>query len=537
MKIGQDILYAPCPCGSGKKFKFCCFEKVRDELYDGIGLAGVAEKVNGRLVPFTDDPGVDPVADLAAIDAACRGKKALMSHDFAESARLFREARIACPKMISAWDSEVTGLWGIGEYEIALETARASLAAPNGGSVFGLAQMAEIEYLLGDDAAYEKHVEEAVGKGRPTLVHAAVKVCEALALTRRHKDIFDYALRYGAENSTDLSFYAATAAANLGKRQEAQHFIDALSDYGGKDVLVESLAVALDDTEDGVPESSRPFGDWQYFTLEDYPAQDLVGKAIAERLPAHRNVICDVAEILLGEHSIDKAAALEALAAYDGGRVSELRRFLAETKEFDDICADEYERFPTSGNEIAMQRTLLEFGFGPVVLNGWAPNEGSFTDLPESGAFVKSVQELVSANLEPGTPRWEKIREFFHALHEKYPDRPACGTNYANMLREEGKFDEADAVLGQMRNANPKSVYVAASALRFALYDDCEERAAAIIRTFRLPGRVHPTTYEFWLSAKKEYYEYVRDDVSIKNLKNEQVRIKQYSRNQIPVGF
>ena len=28
--IGQEIVYAPCPCGSGKKFKFCCFKKYRD---------------------------------------------------------------------------------------------------------------------------------------------------------------------------------------------------------------------------------------------------------------------------------------------------------------------------------------------------------------------------------------------------------------------------------------------------------------------------------------------------------------------------
>jgi tetratricopeptide (TPR) repeat protein len=537
MKIDSSILYAACPCGSGKKFKFCCFEKVRNDLYDGIGPDGVAAKVKDRFAPFTDDPGVDPVADRAAIDAACRGKRALMSGEFADSAWHFREARTACPNMISAWDSEVTGLWGIGEYEMALETARASLASPNGGSVFGLAQMAEIEYFLGDDAAYEKHVEEAVGKGRPTSVHAAVKVCQALALSRRHKDIFDYALRYGAKNSTDLSFYAATAAANLGKRQEAQHFIDALSDDGRENVLVESLALALDDTEDGVPESTCPFGDWQYFTLEDYPAQDLVGKAIAERLPEHRNVICDVAEILLGEHSIDKAAALEALAAYYGGRVSELRRFLAETEEFDDIFADEYERFPTSGNEIAMQRTLLDFGFGPVVLNGWAPNEGSVQDITEAEAFDKAVRELASADLNPGTPRWDEIREFLHSLYEKYPDRPACGTNYANMLREEGKYDEAYAVLNQMRKVNPLSVYVTATALRFATCDDDEQKAAKIIRSFRLPGRLHPTTYEYWLNAKKDYYEYVRDDVSVENIERELDCVKQYSRNQKSIVF
>ena len=30
MKIDSAILYGPCPCGSGKKFKFCCLPEVRD---------------------------------------------------------------------------------------------------------------------------------------------------------------------------------------------------------------------------------------------------------------------------------------------------------------------------------------------------------------------------------------------------------------------------------------------------------------------------------------------------------------------------
>ena len=34
MKIDGNILYAPCPCGSGKKFKFCCMQTVRDYLPD-----------------------------------------------------------------------------------------------------------------------------------------------------------------------------------------------------------------------------------------------------------------------------------------------------------------------------------------------------------------------------------------------------------------------------------------------------------------------------------------------------------------------
>jgi hypothetical protein len=29
--MDNEILYAPCPCGSKKKFKFCCLSKVKDQ--------------------------------------------------------------------------------------------------------------------------------------------------------------------------------------------------------------------------------------------------------------------------------------------------------------------------------------------------------------------------------------------------------------------------------------------------------------------------------------------------------------------------
>ena len=32
--IDQNVLYSECPCGSGKKFKFCCYPAIRYDLPD-----------------------------------------------------------------------------------------------------------------------------------------------------------------------------------------------------------------------------------------------------------------------------------------------------------------------------------------------------------------------------------------------------------------------------------------------------------------------------------------------------------------------
>ena len=36
MKIDGKTLYGPCPCGSGKKFKFCCWPKCRNRIEGGM---------------------------------------------------------------------------------------------------------------------------------------------------------------------------------------------------------------------------------------------------------------------------------------------------------------------------------------------------------------------------------------------------------------------------------------------------------------------------------------------------------------------
>ena len=47
MKIDQNILYAPCPCQSGKKFKFCCWPKYRDRIDDGMSMSEITVMIRG----------------------------------------------------------------------------------------------------------------------------------------------------------------------------------------------------------------------------------------------------------------------------------------------------------------------------------------------------------------------------------------------------------------------------------------------------------------------------------------------------------
>ncbi len=55
--MNSKDMYAPCPCGSGKKFKFCCYQKQREqtrivEVVAGSGKDGKRKRAlyrQGRL--------------------------------------------------------------------------------------------------------------------------------------------------------------------------------------------------------------------------------------------------------------------------------------------------------------------------------------------------------------------------------------------------------------------------------------------------------------------------------------------------------
>ena len=514
MKIDQDILYAPCPCGSGKKFKFCCYQEVRDDLPDNPSMQDVKELVAGPFDVFSNCPGVDKVADRPAIQKAVEGVKAMMrDKDFSNAVDLFHEARMMCPDIIPAWDSEATALWQCAEYEKAAEVQRESLARSGGWDVFGLAQLAEFEYALGNDAVYESYVAKALRMAVRS-VHEMSKVCEALALARRHADLFEYATGRGAEMRPEHARFAGVAAANLGKWREARRLIGIALDGDIGGTLLEDIEYELESDD---PQSPYPLGEWPYFDLDSYPPLPLAGKPVAERRPEHRNIVCDLAEILLVEGCIDKDDALEAIAPYDGGRASRLRTYLATTGGYCDVDEDEFRKHHSSGDEIAMQKALADLGYEQVELSDEAPTYYRMPDKADYEAFCDATNDLLSFKVQPGTERWEEIRRTLARLHMKYPDHAQCWMNYASMFEREGKPKAARSMVEAIYRIHPGYIFAAAAIAKQALKDDDIKRAGEVLKSFRLPARLHPDAYRMWLRVKMNYCLKVHDEDNLKN--------------------
>jgi len=97
MSLDSSLLYAPCPCGSGRKFKFCHYEQVRHDLPPRPDPADVAEAVREFLRP---EPSKENLAAEEALSD--RGFDALvLTDDVPESRNLpDPEERAAFEKLL-----------------------------------------------------------------------------------------------------------------------------------------------------------------------------------------------------------------------------------------------------------------------------------------------------------------------------------------------------------------------------------------------------------------------------------------------------
>ena len=94
--IDPNILYSECPCGSGKKFKFCCYPVVRDDLPGDPTRADVTDAIRQRsaakrLVEQKDTFGVLDLDHFHELIG--RGLFHLNSGDYRQAEDILLQAR------------------------------------------------------------------------------------------------------------------------------------------------------------------------------------------------------------------------------------------------------------------------------------------------------------------------------------------------------------------------------------------------------------------------------------------------------------
>ena len=335
MTIDQGILYAKCPCGSGKKFKFCCFPKCRDSIDADTTLSEIAGMVRAT------EAHLDELMPNDEANAFCdRGVEALRKGDYARAAELLRRAREADETLWTAWNNEAMCAWEAGDIEAAYGIQRRGVEKSPIGNTFGHASMVFYSYALGREDEAAAWLEKAVSNKKPLDATVALHVCKALAVFRRHRDIVDYATASGMADDADVAYYLGTAYANLGETGLALSALHGAQNgcyYRQASAYIDMLEVAI--------EPPSPYaGDWPYFSTMDFaPArwldEDMDGRG--DPLARCLNFADEAVVVLCAEGRRPTEDLLKLVAGRGGVRFDKLREGLEELVNLECVDDDE----------------------------------------------------------------------------------------------------------------------------------------------------------------------------------------------------
>ena len=486
MNIGQEILYAQCPCGSGKKFKFCCFPKYRDAIDADMTMSDIAGMMRA------DEAGVDGLIPNDEANSLCdRGVVALRKMDRVRAADLFRRARETDETLWTAWNNEATCAWEAGDVEAAYDIQCRGIAKSPIDNTFGHAAMVFYSYALGREEEAEAWLEKALSNKKPLNADVVRHVCKALAVFRRHRDIVDYVAASGMSDDPGVSYYLGTAYANLVETGEALSALHVAlkGDYHQQaGSYIDMLEVAI--------EPPSPYeGDWPYFSIMDFaPARwlDEDMRESGDPLARCRNFADEAIVVLCTEGLRPTKDLLKLVVGRDGTRVQKLREGLEEQLRFEcgdeDVDDDEESLEPSSRAGIAIydadfdaekSRLPMRTRFNVV------KERNRLTEL-DLDILLEAMHLINECKGEP-SDKFLLAENGVARLDDELCDYFLVKSVYLEMVHKH----DPERAIGMLRNfyATCKDdAFVAGTLLSWLCEDDgCIDEAVEIVDRFRVP--------------------------------------------------
>ena len=519
--IDQTILYSECPCGSGRKFKFCCYPSIRADLPRDPTRADVTEAIrrrsqSARLAELGATLGVlnlDRFYDLLG-----GGLRHLHSGRYRDAKRAFLQAKDEFGMLPTAYNNLALCALIQGRLKEAEEWVQEVVRRFPAENPFGLAMCADIRYLKGDVIGALDVIERAERIAPPSVDQAA-RVCESMAHFKDHERIARYAEKSGYADAPDIAFFLGVALANLGREAEAARYLR----IAVRGMQPDYVKCILDEVTAG----KRPqtiCGDWMYFTPESFTLiagllksvkaggeqqADLSSEALAELIEVEANAgiisFAEAINVLSTTIAKRSAAMLDALRS-DESRPDSVRK----------AAEDAYVKHYTNNN---LGRNLSEMRDGQ--LQKVLVTEEAATHAPLDPAYEESYLKAVRICLDASSRKSDlKVAlRLLKDLHSKIPDNPAVSNNYASALSRLGRTEEALSVVRECFAHHPEYVFGAANYLASLISSEKMDEAKAMIEKYRLPQRIHPDAYLAWCRVETRYYEMIGDEERLQNVK------------------
>jgi len=501
--VKNDDLYKPCPCGSGKKYKFCCLAKPRESVSDPPTL---------RVLRGEDEDDGEWVAlDEVTIEAGKRecdkGLRLMGQSKFKQAIPWFRKALERTSVVYTSANNLAICLYVTGKLDEAIAVKEKSLAESPLANPFGLANLATFYWIRGDESAAEACIEEAMALPFPS-VDTCIKICEVLARYKRHKTILKVvdASIYGEDPA--VCFFSGVAAANLGKSVRAQADLKRVS-VGYNPAVVAQRYLSH------MPEKSAPhtvMGDWPYLLAYEVCPLDLLDAEIkADEDACNQNrVLVQCTEALLNEGAYDATPEILAVLAKvthpDATTLlwaivkgafgqDDLRsKALLMLQQRGEVKPGEPVEMLVNGKRAKVQSKGVnlnpEYRFGPA--------------LPR--ALDKIYVKAVTDGQKPD-PNWDKIGKVYQQVMRAQPAFYPARYNYAISLVHCKRYTEADPILRELYEQHPDYLFAAATLVQLCMVQGWDAEAKTIIDSVTLPVETHPSAMVSWMIAQHLYWQ------------------------------
>jgi len=510
--------YSPCPCGSGKKYKFCCQQAKRERetakgpLYFSLASpVDLCEKVPEGVL----------VGDMVEGRRLCdKGLRLMAAGKFEQAIPLFRQSSAAAPFVYTSANNLAICLFATGRLDEAIRTQAECLQAAPFSNPFGLANLVTFYMVNGEEAAAESALNEALACELPS-ADACVKVCEVLARFKRHREILELADASGYGDEPGVSFFTGVAAANLGSRARALRDLRRVPLGYYKVEMARRYLDLL--TQKSSPHTVR--GDWPYLYSYEICPFDVIQNGVKrdEAIWLSRRVFVDFCEALLNESAADPENGIVLLSSATHPEAVVLLWLIVKGTFGPDRLRMEALQELDARGEVGTQHEIDLFLNGErrhVAYKGTRLNP----DFRFGQQLPDKLDKLYSKAVKAGyrkRPNWELIAETYLRVIKEAPEYYPARYNYAVSLLHRSRKDEAEVVLEELVKAYPEYLFARATLLQILVGDGRMEEADALFHAGNMPSETHPDAMVALMVAQTLYHEAGgRDEEAFRSIQN-----------------
>lgn len=509
--MSQTDMYAPCPCGSGKKYKFCCHQKPQSgasSLASARFWAGNSANAEAEydVLVARDGDGF-----LKAVDLNRDGMHQMRLGAFEKAIPIFRKAVALSKDYYSPANNLAVCLYVVGKLDEAVRVQRKSLEDSEFENPFGLANLATLLYFEGEETEARDCLEQARTLEPPS-GDACVKVCEVLARFRRHRDLLDYvdASRYAGEMG--VCFYSGVAAANLGDIDRAERDLRKVNiGYHKADKARDYLDLLRRGEQ---PNTVR--GDWPYLATYELCPPEVVKQMTSRKNEVWmgRPLVVDVGELMMNDLPDECNDVVDLLCMASHPSSVDLLTVIAKGRFGSDaIRLRAFQELQKRGVLKAGEpfSMLVNGEVREVKLTQCQLNpEYQFADpLPPEweDVYFAAVEEAHGPD-----PDWGFVESSCRRVMEAFPDHHSARFNYCAALRNQNREDEAEPILWDLLKRAPDYLFARAALVQLLVDQARLKEAGKLISTTVDVKETHPAAMVVWLLAQSEYHDVSGDE-------------------------